>query len=508
MSQAHWTTSGSTPSGSGSSKFLPVSQLVYSLLVFFLYFLVALALGAFGLLALNQGQSYTLTAISLSWSTALIAVLMLPAAILAAIRLSRQRLPGWLASAFRLLDGLLPFSIILWPLAIAGGVVAGRMTGLDWLLMPPFNILAIALPIVWLLAIGRRKLDAGSPLSQWGSLSIAVVVTPVVCFILEILALVGVIILAGVLLGVNQNTIAALNRLSQRLVLSQGDPEAIQRMLRPILSRPEVLFGGLAIVSGLVPLIEELFKPLPVWLLGKRLETPSAGFVIGLLGGAGYTLAESLGASSSIDPSQWVSVIIGRAGTDLLHILTSGLMGAAIVYAWKDGKYLRLILTYLLAVVIHGTWNTISLWAGYDSFILPAGQASANALKIPALLSPVGLGVMALGMLVLLTWYNARLQRASFTPPALVSPAVPPASFASPTGAPLSPGDIDLSAPLTLEETTPIASMASEDSEVKPLEDAGLSTETAPSAEDAPSENDPASQSDPAADHHPNSSSS
>ena len=496
MSEARWAPSGSSPTGERASRFLPVSQVVYSLLIFTLYLLVALLLGIFGLYALNQGQSYTLTALSLAWGTTLIGFLMLPAAILATFRLFNQSLPGWITAFFKFIDEALPFSIILWPLVIAAGVAAGSLTSLEWILMPPLNILAIALPVVWILAIGKRRLNAGSPLRQWGSLSIAVVVTPAVCFTLEIIVLLGIILLVMMLLGGNQTTAAELNRLSQRLMLSQRDPAAIERILRPILSRPEVLLGGLAIVSGLVPLIEELFKPLPVWLLGKRLETPSAGFVVGLLGGAGYALVESLGASSSLDASQWVSVIIGRAGTDLLHILTSGLMGAALVYAWKNGKYLRLILTYLLAVAIHGTWNTISLWAGIDNLILPAGPASIDALKIPSSLSPVGLGLMVLGMLVLLTWTNARLRRADRLRLATASPAEPAAGPTLPSGDVLSSTDLDVTAPLTSDETSTAASPESEETETKRHEPIDPSTESGLNADETPPGNGSTSQPD------------
>jgi len=101
-------------------------------------------------------------------------------------------------------------------------------------------------------------------------------------------------------------------------------------------------------------------------------------------------------------PTSGLAWSIGRAGTDLLHILTSGLMGLALYYAFQKGKYLRLILTYLMVVILHGSWNFFSLWAGFYSFIIPIGSAPAGptltvSSRIPAFISPIGLGVLVLG---------------------------------------------------------------------------------------------------------------
>ncbi len=49
-----------------------------------------------------------------------------------------------------------------------------------------------------------------------------------------------------------------------------------------------MIFGVLAVISGIVPLIEEILKPIALWsLVGKDL-TDQEGFVAGLLSGAGF----------------------------------------------------------------------------------------------------------------------------------------------------------------------------------------------------------------------------
>ncbi|HEX7432215.1 MAG TPA: PrsW family glutamic-type intramembrane protease [Anaerolineaceae bacterium] len=416
MSQALISSSPPPQSNVGNSNFLPISQLVYSLGAALVTFGLALSLALFGLYGqLNQGAQYAQTAISLAWSLALMGVLLLPAAVLSVFRLFGRRLPGWIRGLLKFFDQISLFSILLWLLVLWAGVLATQVSSLSWLLLPPFNLLAVGLPILWIFSVGRRGLSAGSPLRHWGSFSIGVVVTPILSFTLELFLMLGVGVLAAILLGQNPNTAAELNRLIQRMLMSNGDTETITRSLRPIISRPEVLFAGLALMSGLIPLIEELLKPLPAWLLGKRLKTPAEGFVAGLLGGAGYALAESLGASGAFESSQWLSVVIGRAGTDLLHILTSGLMGLALFYAFREGKTLRLVLTYLTVVLIHGLWNFFSLWAGFYTFIIPSGPALTATNRLPAYISPIGLAILVVVMLTLLMWRNAGLRRVGVT---------------------------------------------------------------------------------------------
>jgi len=87
-----------------------------------------------------------------------------------------------------------------------------------------------------------------------------------------------------------------LTLLAQRLSNAGSDPETLLRILQPVAMTPSVLISVLLMVSGVVPLIEELVKPLGLWVLvGKKL-TPAQGFVGGLLCGAAFALLESLGS--------------------------------------------------------------------------------------------------------------------------------------------------------------------------------------------------------------------
>jgi hypothetical protein len=129
------------------------------------------------------------------------------------------------------------------------------------------------------------------------------------------------------------------------------------------------------------------------------------------LSGAGYALFESLMLTSGGE--EWAVVVLARIGTAVIHILTTGLMGLALVLAWRDGKYLRLGLTYLGVVAIHGLWNGLTLFAlvttGLDEF--------SGGVEIPSLilrlgaLAPYGLAALSTGAFIALIWANRSLTK-------------------------------------------------------------------------------------------------
>jgi len=168
-----------------------------------------------------------------------------------------------------------------------------------------------------------------------------------------------------------------------------------------------------------VPLIEEAFKPVGVWLLFGRLHRPAAGFVAGLLSGAGYAMFESLAAFSNGE--EWATVAVVRMGTAAVHIVTTGLVGWALVGAWREKRYLQLGLTYLAAAAIHGSWNatTITLLVSQ----LSASQPTPRELPLISSLAsaaPVILGLLTILCLSLIFIWNRRLVRSQAAAPELV----------------------------------------------------------------------------------------
>ena len=181
-------------------------------------------------------------------------------------------------------------------------------------------------------------------------------------------------------------------------------------LLGPYLTNPLVITAGLLFVGLIVPAIEELIKPIGVWLLAGRKITPAAGFVAGALSGAGYGFIESLILSSSTEA--WTALVVARIGTSGVHILTSALTGWAIVQTWQGRHFGRLALAYLCAVLIHGLWNGLTVL--YSFQIL--AQMQNLPLKMPlvesiAIVAPFGLVLLAGGCFFGLIGANSYLNR-------------------------------------------------------------------------------------------------
>jgi hypothetical protein len=135
--------------------------------------------------------------------------------------------------------------------------------------------------------------------------------------------------------------------------------------------------------------------------------TPRQGFAMGVLGGAAYALVESLGMSPGLpEASNLLSIV--RAGTDLVHIVTTGLMGWALVSAWRERKYLQLGITYLLVIVIHGMWNALALSSAAQIAIDYLPNPSTFVQNLPTV-SAIGLAVLSIINLSILLIINTRL---------------------------------------------------------------------------------------------------
>jgi hypothetical protein len=158
-------------------------------------------------------------------------------------------------------------------------------------------------------------------------------------------------------------------------VLTQiGDPfmvdpsifEDLAVDLLPLLTRPGLIAVVGSFVALIIPLIEELLKPLGIWLLQKCNLTSVDGFTIGMICGAAFAVLESLFSISAVMPAERMFVMVGRIGTGLLHIFTAGINGWALASTWREGKYMRVGIAYLASVIVHGAWNLFALLLGFD----------------------------------------------------------------------------------------------------------------------------------------------
>ncbi len=183
---------------------------------------------------------------------------------------------------------------------------------------------------------------------------------PVIILILELILLVFMGILAILWIMLDPSTSNQLNGLIFRLQNVAPNIDAILNILLPFLLNPGVLFILFAFISVFVPMIEEALKPIGLWFLAGQKITPAQGFGFGVLSGAGFGLFENLGNTSN-GGETWALLASSRISTLLLHCFTAGLVGWALASAWSQRRYLRLGITYTIAVLVHGSWNGLAV---------------------------------------------------------------------------------------------------------------------------------------------------
>jgi hypothetical protein len=162
-------------------------------------------------------------------------------------------------------------------------------------------------------------------------------------------------------------------------------------------------------------MLEELFKPLGVWLMAGKKMTPSQGFTAGLICGATFGLLESLSTIYMVSGNNWVFTAVARIGTGLLHTFTAGLSGWALARTLQDNKYIRISLMYIGVVLLHGCWNLFAILMAVNKMILPINSPLLDKLSNASSWVLVGLAV---AMLVILVLVNTFLRRRS-NPPVL-----------------------------------------------------------------------------------------
>ena len=299
--------------------------------------------------------------------------------------------------------------LVLVPGALWLGNWVSQNDQIAWFLLPLLNITVNGLSAFWLVYMGIRGLNPGSPRRLWGVFASGLVLSPGIILIIEAFALVGfgILVILGAVL--NPDITNELQILILRVQNAATNPDAILRILLPFLLQPGILLVAFAFISVIVPLIEEALKPIGVWFLAGQKLNPAQGFAFGVLCGAGFGLFENLG-NTSPGGEAWAILASTRITTLLLHCLTTGLVGWALASAWSQKRYLRLGITYAFAVVIHGLWNGMAVLSAISSL---EGQVS---IEIPANLQQIGslatIGVIALGAfnLVLYVGFNTVLR--------------------------------------------------------------------------------------------------
>jgi hypothetical protein len=293
----------------------------------------------------------------------LIALVLLPSTVLAIMRLMGKTIPHWrLPHEAAWANAGMGFV----PLLIVTGILAGKNQYLALFLIPMLQIGIVALPLIWLLVMSRQNLSVPSSQHNWGLAAFSLTVTIPLIILIEAI-LVAVIVVAVVLYlkfqypGLLEEFSVTLNR----LMTSEADTESVLRILRPYIGQPVLIYFIIAIMAGIIPLMEELFKPLALWFFASRPLTPKEGLLGGMICGASFALYESLGSLVTTGVDSWAMVAIGRIGTGILHVTASGLVGWGMAKAWSERRYGTLAAAYLAAFAFHSMWNLSALMTGF-----------------------------------------------------------------------------------------------------------------------------------------------
>ena len=309
--------------------------------------------------------------------------------------------------------------VIIASLSILVGSWLSGLKTVNWLILPILTVPAVVLPLGALLALGTRNLPLATRWQSWSILGLGMTLIPFVLLILEIG--IAIIIFFGVIAYIMTQPELAyrLQGLSQQILVLGPQSEAALDLLSPLLTKPGVIVTALIYTALFVPAVEELFKPLGVWLLARKLDSPAQGFALGALSGASYALIETIGVSGQ--NGEWATLLFTRIGTGLLHITTSALMGAAIVFALRQRRYLRLVGTYILAITLHGLWNTFAILYSFSSLAKLLGHTDRLSTIQPFTI--IAMSVLSVGLFVILLFVN-RQMRKTLTPP-FIEPVIP-----------------------------------------------------------------------------------
>ena len=406
------------------TDWLNIGQLIVGLMGCLISFILAIALFLLGLAA-HVNSTLSQQAIPLFMLAGLmtaVGFLNIPSVVFAIRRLSsRPTLTSHGPSPLKLAS----LSLIALPFILIGGNFISQ-TPAAWWALPSLNVLALLIPIWWIVEFGRHNLPTGSAQRSWGLVSVGLTITPIVTMLVELVVMLGIIVLVFLAMGSSPVWVENFRQLFNQLSQSNFDLNTLDSFLQGLVSNPLVLIVLLITLGGIMPLIEELLKPLGLWVIRKQILSPAEGFSAGLICGAGFAFIESATLIAEAGAGDWALTVLMRIGTSLLHITVSGLMGWGLASAWTQKRNGRFFLSLLASVGLHGLWNTLAV------VLAVAPSTSGTATLSNFLQSSMGIEVILMAVIVtalvtVLFLINRRLQK---EPLAVTVPfqALPPSS--------------------------------------------------------------------------------
>jgi len=363
---------------------------------------VSTVMGISAFSALFTKNSEALTPMIIAASAGFLGLVLLAAAILALLKIMRRE------TAEQNIH--LPFAKWHIPVALLIAVISigigGLLTSQSYLsivFLPILTLSGVIAPLWIIMSIGTRQMELGPRWRAWGIFGLGMTLGPILMMFLEAAA--GIVILIGVIIYFSAQPGLAdkMVQFFAQLQATSG-PEQMLNLLTPYLLKPAVIALVLTYASLAIPMIEELFKPIGVWLFARQLKTPMAGFAMGILSGTAYALIENLGMTAQAG-ADWSAIVMARAGAGLLHIANTGLMGWAIASLVNEKKIARFFLTYIATVTFHGLWNGASVGLA----IYSVAQELGKSYPWVATLSVTALAILIVVFLAVLIASNRKL---------------------------------------------------------------------------------------------------
>ncbi len=316
-------------------------------------------------------------------------------------------------------------------LAWLGLILAGSLAvheQVAWFFYVPLTLLAVVVPVWWLVEFSRRGLLRSTPFREWGTLAIGISAAPLLIMMIEV-SMALLIALAVLVVFISRpDLMAQLQSISQIIDLYQGGIEQLDQMVVQMSRNPVITAALFLMIGVLAPLVEELFKPMALWFLLKRPLTGYEGFSLGLISGGAFALLESGGLVSQFTPETWAQAVVLRAFTGLLHIGLSGFVGYQLVSNWNQKRFGHAILYLFGAASLHGAWNSLALLSSYSAAAAPAVNAAEFQPSLGNILAVAGMVIVFVIILFLDLSINHSLKRSlknSSVNPASLDPSLP-----------------------------------------------------------------------------------
>lgn len=348
-------------------------SIVLSALGMVIFLMQAFSLSVVWIIKTFGGQNDPLSNIpgSLSgWSFLLLSGLLLPVFLLSMNQVRGKEDPSWLRTDRPAFRKKILWVIVIWPAVVVVGWLVASNQSTAMFLLGPINLLAAGLPVLWLFNAASWKLNGGTRLRQWRIFGFSLTIMPFLVIFIELFA-VAILALIGVSYVIYRMSVDPilnneLTILYEQIVTSLQNIDQILLPLDDYFVQPSVIFWAAAIMGGVMPIIEEVVKPIALLPLARKNITPQEGFIGGLLCGAGFALTENLlYFNIALTAEDWLFMAIGRAGTGILHMLASGLVGWGFAKTWQTGKWGSQALLTIGAFLLHGLWNVLALFVGF-----------------------------------------------------------------------------------------------------------------------------------------------